>query len=143
MTSTGKAISLAIVAAVLILSATSTHALPTTQPGPDAAQLIGFPGYPANDLYEVRFVMIDDENVGGNRNVLWIEPGRYVITVSAIVRNPPGLRSRNPQLRSDPETNRIEIVAEAGKSYQILQKFVDDSGRNRYTTVLHRVYETP
>lgn len=127
----------------LAWAGTSAHALPLTQPGSDAAQLVGFPGYPANELYEVTFIMIDGRNIVGDRDVLWIEPGRYQVTVRSKVRRPPGLDWRNPRQRRDTDYNTIELVVEAGKTYQILQQYVDDREPTRYITVLHRVYDTP
>ncbi|NKI35209.1 hypothetical protein HFP89_08520 [Wenzhouxiangella sp. XN79A] len=134
---------IAVLAALLLLATQPVHALPLTRPGPDAAQLVGFPGYPANELYEVTFIMIDGRNLVGDRDALWIEPGRYQVTVRSRVRRPPGMDWRNPRQRRDTDYNTIEIVAEAGKSYQILQQYIDDREPTRYITVLHRVYDTP
>lgn len=131
------------VLASMLLACASAQALPLTQPGPDAAQLVGFPGYPANDLYEVTFIMIDGQNIVGDRDVLWIEPGRYRVTVRSRVRRPPGMSWRNPRQRRDTDYNTIEIVAEAGKTYQILQQYIDDREPTRYITVLHRIQDTP
>jgi hypothetical protein len=133
----------AVLGSLLVLLCTTAQALPLTRPGPDAAQLVGFPGYPANELYEVTFIMIDGQNLVGDRDVLWLEPGRYEVTVRSKVRRPPGLSWRNPRLRRDTDYNTIEIVAEAGKTYQILQQYIDDREPTRYITVLHRVYDTP
>lgn len=134
-----------IASALLVLAALSAPvvASPLTRPGPDAAQLVGFPGYPADELYDVTFVMVDGQNLVGDRDVLWVEPGRYQVTVRATVRRPPGMNWRNPRLRRDTDFNTIEIVAEAGKTYQILQRYIDDREPTRYITVLHRVYDTP
>ena len=132
-----------LTALALVLSGASAHALPLTQPGPDAAQLVGFPGYPANELYEVTFIMIDGRNIVGDRDVLWVEPGRYQVTVRSKVRRPPGLDWRSPRQRRDTDYNTIELVVEAGKTYQILQQYIDDREPTRYITVLHRVYDTP
>lgn len=133
----------AALAALFAAGANPAQALPLTQPGPDAAQLVGFPGYPANELYEVTFIMIDGRNIAGDRDVLWIEPGRYQVTVRSKVRRPPGMSWRNPRSRRDTDYNTVELVLEAGKTYQILQKYVDDREPTRYITVLHRVYDTP
>lgn len=130
-------------AASIMIAAAPAQALPLTRPGPDAAQIVGFPGYPANELYEVTFIMIDGRNIVGDRDVLWLEPGRYEITVRSKVRRPPGLDWRNPRSRRDTDYNTIELVVEAGKSYHILQQYVDDREPTKYLTVLHRVYDTP
>lgn len=139
-----KPIARSLLLAVFALLATApAHALPLTRPGPDAAQLVGFPGYPANELYEVTFIMIDGQNIVGDRDVLWLEPGRYEVTVRAKVDRPPGLDWRNPRSRRDTDYNTIELVVEAGKTYQILQQYDDDREPTRYITVLHRIYDTP
>ena len=133
----------ALLGLLLAFVAVPVQALPLTRPGPEAAQLVGFPGYPANELYEVTFIMIDGQNIVGDRDVLWLEPGRYEITVRSKVRRPPGLDWRNPRSRRDTDYNTIELVVEAGKSYHILQRYEDDREPTRYMTVLHRVFDTP
>lgn len=142
-TTTRNLFRVAALALLVAAGANPARALPLTQPGPDAAQLVGFPGYPANELYEVTFIMIDGRNIVGDRDVLWIEPGRYEVTVRSKVRRPPGMSWRNPRSRRDTDYNTVELVVEAGKTYQILQKYVDDREPTRYITVLHRVYDTP
>lgn len=92
--------------------------LPTTSPGPGAAQISGVPGQVTQNLFGVRFVGIDGRNIAP-REVMWLEPGRYELTVlvdAAFTRPPgPGIR-RSQQQRG---ANTIEVELEAGKTYEI------------------------
>lgn len=134
----------AAAAFVLALTASSAaQALPLTQPGPQAAQLIGSPGYPGSDLYEVSFIAIDGQTLVGDRDWLWIEPGTYEITVRMKVINPQGLGFRRPERRRTEGYNTIEIVAEAGKTYHILGQYDDSNRPATYATVLHEVTDSP
>lgn len=114
--------------------------LPLTQPGPDAAQLVGRPGKPGSDLYRVQFIAIDGRTIVGDREILWVEPGKYEITVRAIIKRPGGLSFKQPNYRPEDDYNKIELVVEAGKDYHILAKY-DRSERSRvnYNTVLYKV----
>lgn len=133
----------AMFAVFLLVAAAPAHALPLTSPGPDAAQLIGSPGFPGSDLYEVSFIAIDGQTLVGDRDWLWIEPGRYEITVRMKVINPQGLGFRRPERRPTEGYNKIEIVAEAGKTYHILGQYDDSSRPATYSTILHQVTDTP
>ncbi|MEM1079983.1 MAG: hypothetical protein AAGH65_00225 [Pseudomonadota bacterium] len=130
---------------ILMISATSlSWASPLTRPGEDAAQLIGQPGNPSEELYRVQFIGIDDRNITGNRDVLWIKPGRYTITVRMIVDRPPGSNAqrRSRAADNDTEYNKIEIVAEAGKIYHILGQYDDEREGASYRTILYRVSDS-
>lgn len=107
------------------------------KPGPDAAMIVGIPGYEARNLYEVEFIEINDRLIA-NRNAIWLKPGKYTLTVRMFIRNPPGLRSR-PSRRSEPGYNKIEIVAEAGKRYHILAKYEEGDRQTPYRTILYKV----
>ncbi len=141
------------IVAVVLLSAAlplSASGLPTTSPGENAAKISGIPGQFGEDLYPVRFVEIDGRNIQP-REVLWLEPGRYELTVLiqtrrgfAPVAAPPGIR-RNWE-RAGPEARRaattIEVEVEAGKTYQIRARYNREERRGiPYSTVLWRVEE--
>lgn len=132
-----------LIAAGLLLAASPSHALPLTDPGPDAAQLVGSPGFPGSDLYEVGFIAIDGQTIVGDRDWLWIEPGTYEITVRMKVINPQGLGFRRPERRMTEGYNKIEITAEAGKTYHILGRYDDSNRPATYSTILHEVRDTP
>lgn len=113
------ACSMALLTVLLGLSLPAlASGLPTTSPGPHAAQISGLPGQVTQNLFEVRFVGIDGRNISP-REVMWLEPGRYELTVlvdAAFVRPPrPGIR-RSLQQRG---ANTIELELEAGKTYEI------------------------
>ncbi len=138
-----KASTAALLVLLLTVATVPSHALPLTDPGPDAAQLVGSPGFPGSDLYEVSFVAIDGQTIVGDRDWLWIEPGRYEITVRMKVINPQGLSFRRPERRMTDGYNKIEVVAEAGKTYHILGRYDDSNRPATYSTILHRVFDTP
>lgn len=130
----------AILASGLAVQAAHAQS-PLTNPGPNAGQIVGSPAAPARDLYTVHFIEIDGRNILP-RNVLWIEPGKYTITVSAQIRNP---RRRSTtghsNLLEDDGLNEIELVVEAGKTYHIAALFDGEDRRRPYSTVVHRVEE--
>ena len=134
---------IALLVSGLLLAAAPAQALPLTDPGPDAAQLIGSPGFPGSDLYEVSFIAIDGQTIVGDRDWLWIEPGTYEITVRMKVINPQGLSFRRPERRMTEGYNKIEIDAEAGKTYHILGQYDDSNRPATYSTILHEVTDTP
>lgn len=132
-------VSMWIVALVALLAFPAwADRLPTTSPGPHAATVTGAMGEPGRDIYPVEFVMIDDTNISP-RNALWLEPGKYKLTVRANARNPRGLQSVRGRIRQDEDLNRIEVVLEAGKIYHIGAHYQGRDRRAPYTTVLYRV----
>lgn len=133
----------AALAGLALFAVLPAHALPLTDPGTDAAQLVGSPGFPGSDLYEVSFIAIDGQTIVGDRDWLWIEPGTYTITVRMKVINPQGLGFRRPERRRTEGYNTIEIVAEAGRTYHILGKYDDTNRPATYSTILHEVTDTP
>jgi hypothetical protein len=113
---------------------------PFAQPGPNAATVVGAPGAKARDLYEVRFIAIDGQQINP-REAIWLEPGTYELTVSIRAdfgsSAPTGLRRRQA-----PGYNTIEVELEAGKQYFILARYHrsgEDAGQ--YSVILHRVQE--
>jgi hypothetical protein len=112
--------------------------IPSTNPGAHAARLVGQPGDPSKDIFEVRFLAVNGINIpGGGREVLWLEPGRYEITVAGTARDP--MARRFTRGRSDPGSNIIEVVVEANKSYHIGMKYDRSVKRSPYSTVVHRI----
>ena len=127
----------------LLLSAflSELQASPLTSPGDDAAQIVGSPGYEIKNLYQVGFVEIDGKNIAGSRSMMWLEPGRYTLTVDMFIRNPPGgtrtlMRSNR---RDTSGYNKIELVVEAGKRYHVLAKYDSQRKGVPFRTVLHQV----
>jgi len=125
-----------------LLFSTQLAAQPFASAGPESAMIVGSPGLEAQDLYRVQFIEINGRNIAGERDVIWLEPGRYTLTVRMLIDNPPGLRSRRPNRRDDSGYNRIEIVAEAGKRYHVLAKYDDTRQGAPYRTVLYKVEDT-
>ena len=114
--------------------------LPTTKPGPNAAMVTGVPGYKAQDLYEVRFIAINGREINA-RQVLWLEPGTYEMTVSILADLGSG-GSAALRRRQAPGFNTIELELEAGKQYYILARYHrrgEDAGQ--YSVILHRIDE--
>lgn len=117
------------------------QSLPTTWPGPDAAQVSGVLGEPGKELFGVRFTAIDGRNISP-RDSLWLEPGTYTLKVAidaAHVRRPPQYSSRFR--REDPSYNEIELELEAGRTYEIRARY-DRSDRDQpYSIVLHQILQ--
>jgi len=111
--------------------------LPFAKPGPDAAMIVGAVGRRASYIYPVDFVEIDGQNIYP-REVMWLEPGEYELTVRAFVTNPPGLR-RNTRIRGSEGHNRITVVVEAGKEYSIGAKYDSSKPMRPFNTVLYKV----
>ena len=111
----------------------------TVMPGPEAAQIVGSPGFPTKDLFSVTFVEINGQNISP-RDVMWLEPGTYRITVAidAEQTRPQQIRRRP---RDEPGYNIIELELEAGKIYHIRGRFHRDDPDRAYSVILHRVEE--
>jgi hypothetical protein len=128
-------------ALLLGVSSSELQASPLTQPGKDAAQIVGSPGYSIKNLYRVGFVEIDGERLVGARDEMWLEPGRYTLTVDMFIENPPGGRHTlmRSNLRDTSGYNKIELVVEAGKRYHVLAKYDREREGVPFRTVLHQV----
>lgn len=109
------------------------------QPGPDAAAISGRLGKPGSDLYAVEFVEINGRNIAGNRDYLWLKPGRYTIKVRMLVDDPPGMDFRRPERGLITGYNTIELELEPGKTYTILGSYDKARGRIPYRTILYKV----
>lgn len=113
--------------------------LPFAKPGPDSAMIVGAVGRRAQYIYPVDFIAIDGKNIHP-REVMWLEPGEYELTVRAFITNPPGLR-RNTRSRESEGHNRITVVVEAGKEYSVGAKYDSSQPMRPFSTVLYRVEE--
>lgn len=133
---------LSVLLAMLLLSLPALARPPLTNPGPDAATITGALGRPANDIYPVEVIAIDGVNLPGGRDTIWIEPGRYTLTVRGFVTNPGGLLTRL-RSRNTPVQNQIEVVVEAGKRYHLGLRVdrlaAGENRRNPARVVLYRV----
>lgn len=137
---------IATVIAVVLISAAATfnanaqdNELPFAKPGQDSAMIVGAVGRRAQYIYPVDFIAIDGKNIHP-REVMWLEPGEYELTVRAFITNPPGLRS-GTRFRESEGHNVITVVVEAGKEYSIGVKYDSSRPTRPFNTVLYRVEE--
>lgn len=133
-----------ILATLTAIAATSTlqaqdDELPFAKPGKDSAMIVGALGRPAQYIYPVEFIEIDGKNIYP-REVMWLEPGEYELTVRAFISNAPGLRS-GTRFRESEGHNVITVVVEAGKEYSIGVKYDNSEPTRPFNTVLYRVEE--
>lgn len=128
----------ALLAVLLPLSA-SAERVTTVRPGPEAAQIIGSPGWPNRDLFAVKFIEINGQNIP-SRDIMWLKPGTYRIKVAILARHtrPP---MSYPPSDSDPDYNVIELELEAGKTYHIRGRFNRDNPEAAYSTIVYKVEE--
>lgn len=127
----------------------AAQVLPTTHPGPHAAQVKGAPGRITQDIYPVRIVEINGRNIQP-RDVIWLEPGRYEMRVQVEIPNGPStrrhpgdtLRWRNADAETRREALTIELDLEAGKTYEIRARYNRRETEGfAWSTVLWRVEE--
>ncbi|HSH26936.1 MAG TPA: hypothetical protein VK972_04070 [Wenzhouxiangella sp.] len=114
---------------------------PFANPGEGAGSIVGTPAQPARDIYPVKVVAIDGEQIIP-REVFWLEPGKYTLTVSALITNPPGLSAMRGRMYEDDDINKIDVVVEAGKTYYIGAHFTGKDRRAPYNTVVYRVEDS-
>ena len=120
---------------VLLPAGASAERVNTVPPGPEAAQIIGSPGWPNRDLFAVNFVEINGQNIPP-REIMWLEPGTYQIKVVIIARHTRPPMSYNPQERGQ---NAIELELEAGKTYEVRARYNRDNSEMPYSIIVHRV----
>lgn len=110
--------------------------VPFASPGDDAGMIVGFPGERARDIYPVTFIAVDGHPIQP-RDSIWLEPGKYEISVridaSGLVQ--PRGRTTRPS-RGD---NRIELVVEAGRTYVVGAKLDRSRPGTEFNIILHRV----
>jgi len=128
----------ALAAALLIALSPTLQAGPITQPGPDSAQINGAPETPGRDLFELEFIAIDGDNISP-RDLLWLEPGTYELTVRVDKRytTAPDWQIRQPNRDDDFVTFSIDL--EAGKRYDIRGRYNRNDRRNPYDVIVDRV----
>lgn len=129
----------ALMMAVLLGTAAQAR-VPTTQPGPDAARLAGSPAKITEDIFEVRFVEINGENILA-REFLWLEPGTYTVKVTILAdMTQPRIRDLDVVRDQQPEGyNVIDLELEAGKTYHVRGRYNKDNPEMPFSTILHRV----
>lgn len=106
-----------------------------------AGVVTGQVGKRAEYIYPVEFTHIDGRAVT-RRDIMWLKPGRYELTVRGFVDYPPGLRSATRRARGD-GMNRITVVVEAGKQYSVGLKRQPRDSAAPYVTVLYKVDDYP
>ena len=114
--------------------------LPFADGDEESGMVVGTVGQPAQYIYPVEFIEIDDRNIHP-REVMWLKPGEYELTVRAFVKNPPGLRSAATRFPRDEGYNTITLVVEAGKKYSVGMKYDTSEPMSPYHTVVYRVEE--
>ena len=134
---------IAFLAALMIavsLSTATQARVPTAQPGPDAARLAGSPGKVTDDIFEVRFVEINGENIVA-REFMWLEPGTYTVKVAILAdMTQPRIRELDIVRAQPPEGyNVIDLEIEAGKTYHVRGRYNKDNPDMPFSTILHRV----
>lgn len=111
----------------------------TVFPGPDAAQVSGVLGNSVRELFGVRFLAINGQNIRP-RERMWLEPGSYTLTVAIIashVRRPPLHHSFNR--REAAGQNEIQVELEAGKTYEIRARYNRENREAPYSLVVHQI----
>jgi len=114
---------------------------PYARGGDPAGVVTGQVGKRAEYIYPVEFTHIDGRSVTP-RDIIWLKPGRFELTVRGFVDNPPGLRSATRRARGE-GMNKITVVVEAGKEYSIGLKRQPRDAEAPYVTVLYKVDEYP
>lgn len=122
----------------LISLATTSWAIETLNPGPNAAQINGAPGSPGRDIFAVRFTEINGDAIAP-REVLWLAPGTYQIEVLIDERftTAPRRVNRHPNRSDDYVTFELEL--EAGKRYDIRGRYNRNDRDNPYDVIVDRV----
>lgn len=100
------------------------------------AMLVGSPEYPARDLFAVEFFAVDGENISP-REIIWLDPGRHVITVRVPQQFTESLI--NQRRRKWDEYADIELDLEAGKIYEIRGRYNRTDRNNPYDLVVDSV----
>jgi len=127
-----------LLSALLAVSGLTAAAVPTADPGPDSAQINGRPGSPNRDVFAVEFTAIDGDNISP-RDVLWLEPGTYQITVRVDEEFTvsPAWQINRPQTQDDYVS--FELNLEAGKRYDIRGQYNRNSRNRPYDIIVDRV----
>jgi hypothetical protein len=73
----------------------------------------------AKQLYQVKLVEVNGENVPVRAHAVWLKPGQYELTLAAIVTNNPGTKSLKQRHGSGNSQNKLTLSVEAGKTYYL------------------------
>lgn len=141
MRNTVLSITAILIFAALVVAPAHAQMLPTTQPGPHAAQISGVLDKAGQEIFGVRFIEINGRNITP-RSVIWLEPGSYTLKVlidAAHFRRPPQFRGHREH-RRDPGYNEIELELEAGKTYEIRARYDRDNRDAPYSVILYRIH---
>lgn len=131
-------IALTVLLASLLPQAAQADRVKTASPGPESAQILGTPGMPPKDLFAVKFIEINGQNISP-REVMWLEPGTYKIMVQIDAALTRPRQYRRPV--DEPGYNVIELELEAGKIYHIRGRFHRDDPARPYSVILYKVEE--
>lgn len=140
---------LALALALALAMPAVAQGIPTTTPGPQAAQVTGTPGSATDDILPIRIIEVNGRNIQP-REVLWLEPGRYEFRVQvdlprgqAFRRSPTdNLRWRTAGAQTRRQAMTIELDLEAGKTYDIRVRYNrKEQEAFPWSTVLWRVSE--
>lgn len=137
-----SAVTVTVLAAMFTMGtvrAQGDEPLPFADADEDSGMIVGTVGRPAQYIYPVEFIEIDDRNIHP-RKVMWLKPGKYELTVRGFVKNPPGLRSAS-LFRQDEGYNTITLVVEADKKYSVGLKYDTSEPMSPYHTVVYRVQD--
>jgi len=129
-------LAMTLLLAGLLPLAAQADRVKTARPGPESAQILGTPGMPPQDIFEVKFIEINGQNISP-RNVMWLEPGTYriMVQIDAALTRP--RQYRRPV--DEPGYNVIELELEAGKRYHIRGRFHRDDPDRPYSVILYQV----
>jgi hypothetical protein len=127
-----------LLSALLAVSALATAAVPTAAPGPESAQINGGPASPNRDVFAVEFTAIDGDNISP-RDVLWLEPGTYRITVRVDEEFTvsPAWQINRPQTQDDYVS--FDLTLEAGQRYDIRGQYNRNNRNQPYNIIVDRV----
>ncbi len=74
----------------------------------------------AKQLYQVKLVEVNGENVPVRAHAVWLKPGQYELTLSAQIGN---MAKQNMSLKSrrgfDNRENKLNLTVEADKTYYL------------------------
>lgn len=128
-----------ILLAALLPPAAQAERVRTATPGPDAAKIVGVPGFAPRDIFSVRFLEINGQNIVP-RESLWLKPGSYRIKVAtnAAFTRPP---MRDVTRDREEDQNVIELELEAGKVYHVRGRYDRDEEDPSFSIILYKVEE--
>lgn len=134
---------LAMIASLIsVAGLAQAERLPTTSPGPAAAELTGSPARLGESLFSVRFTAIDGRNIRP-REEMWLEPGSYELSVVVDADFGPTGLLRGPRSFRDRSAQTIQVEVEPGYRYHIRARY-NSQARERdlaYNIIIWKVEE--